>query len=1115
MGVPPEKYCNFAIIAPCDWEEPLVTLQIWRKWGGEDKIASGPSVGYQHTGLNRLGGERRQMQQADLLKRLDYDSSPNFLRAGQEELEAALAYGHIFRLAVRERRLKGVYALRPPGSSGAMPIVPVVYICDAGSDEEADLTHRLVWNQDVVPFLIVETPRSIRLYSGFRHQRRKDGSIDGLLRVLHTMEEVTALVDDFRAESIDSGALWRTWGKEVQPEGRVDWRLLDNLKALDRWLQKEGGLQDRLSHALIGKYVYLRYLRDRDILSDRKLQSWDLAKEQVFGRDATLPAFRELISRLDRWLNGAVFPIDFEAAHSIKQDHLRRVAATFEGDALGEDGSWQLHLDFKAYDFSYIPIETLSVVYEQFLHTTVGAENTKGKDAGAYYTPIPVVNFMLAEMSERVPLRSSMKVLDPSCGSGTFLVQCYRRLIEAAFPPNRNRKPNPIELRYILERSIFGIDRDADACGVTELSLIVTLLDYVDPPDLENDRRIKLPSLRNRNIFHADFFASGSQWRRLLGGSKFDWVVGNPPWKKLLPAKLSNDDRAAWIWMAKQKERNTPVGNYQMAQAFVWEAGELVAEHGEIAFLLPAMTLFEDPSQPFRAAFFRKFQVFAVANFSNLAEVLFAGRSRVPAAAFFFCKRQAAVSTESLDREYIRTYSPLVANQEPTRPVVERRRNETWSLVLNASEVRDIPLARVVNGAGRPWKLAAWGSHLDEKLLDRLRCRFLSIRDLEKDKRLIVSQGLELRPLPNPLDKNAEAVDYVPEVVGKSKLNPSALKKLRNIFAFPANALEIVGPEFSYVRKRGGILPLSVCRPPHVIVGAARHYAVYTDEYLVIPPRQIGLISTEGNEDLLKAISLFLSSDFAFYHQFFTSTQFGVKRDVATLDALREIPLPLATLSNQQLKPWVALQSRLVEATRNLLKDTEGLLFDQREDAELWVETLPSLLKELNQLVADALGLSDREQALIGDLVHVRLELNDGKLGHPAVIPPNEGQMRHYAERLKGELDAFIEGELSQRHQIIVVYDRMSAMIKISLAGCTKAGNVPVVRANAKEAAALERTRARLRRQWSQWVYFDRDLRVFEGTQTYLFKPMQLFHWTESQAMFDAAEILAEALGSN
>ena len=57
----------------------------------------------------------------------------------------------------------------------------------------------------------------------------------------------------------------------------------------------------------------------------------------------------------------------------------------------------------------------------------------------------------------------------------------------------------------MLTQQIFGVDRDGDACGVAELSLILTLLDYITPPDLENNPDFQLPSLRNKNIFEADF----------------------------------------------------------------------------------------------------------------------------------------------------------------------------------------------------------------------------------------------------------------------------------------------------------------------------------------------------------------------------------------------------------------------------------------------------------------------------------------------------------------------------------------------------------------------------------------------------------------------------------
>ncbi len=137
--------------------------------------------------------------------------------------------------------------------------------------------------------------------------------------------------------------------------------------------------------------------------------------------------------------------------------------------------------------------------------------NTKGEDAAAYYTPIPVVNFMLSEMDERLPLKRGMRVLDPACGSGAFLVKSYRRLIEREFTATGSR-PTPQQLRDLLEGHIFGVDNDQDACRVTELSLVLTLLDYVDVPDLlptssaTDHSDFRLPTLSDTNIFHTNFF---------------------------------------------------------------------------------------------------------------------------------------------------------------------------------------------------------------------------------------------------------------------------------------------------------------------------------------------------------------------------------------------------------------------------------------------------------------------------------------------------------------------------------------------------------------------------------------------------------------------------------
>jgi len=174
---------------------------------------------------------------------------------------------------------------------------------------------------------------------------------------------------------------------------------------------------------------------------------------------------------------------------------------------------------------------------------------------------------------------------------------------------------------------------------------------------------------------------------------------------------------------------------------------------------------------------------------------------------------------------------------------------------------------------------------------------------------------------------------------------------------------------------------------------------------------------------------------------------------------------------------------------------------------------LGRLLEELNGLVSESLGLDDGERALIHDLVHVRLALNDGKTGPAAVRPPKVVELRTYAERLKSELDDFMDVQSAKRHQVAVIHDGLSGMVQVDLIRDSAAARkVQVMKADNAAARELERTRQRLRVQRSQWVYFDRNLRIYEGTRTFVFKPMQRFHWTESQAMVDARQIIAETL---
>jgi len=1018
------------------------------------------------------------METRELLDALGYTGSPNCLTGW--ELRFAPDYGHVFRRASEGAGLEAVYCLRPSGEHHAgKEMIPVSYVCKATSYEHSDEIHRLVWNQNVVPFLVVLAPQGVRVYTGF--ERQKAGKRQHLLEA--DIADVASRLVVLSAPSIDSGRIWDDLGERARPKRRVEWRLLGDLERLEKILVGEGLEDPSLVHTLIGKLLYLYYLRHRDILSDARLAKWDLSWTDVATRAARAKSFLRVCAHLDEWLNGSVFPLTARTMTDIGADHLQRAAGVFAGDS--PEG--QLYLAFDAYDFSYIPIETLSVVYEQFLHSRqTAAGPSVGKKRGAYYTPLPVVNFMIDRMDEVKPLRPGMRVLDPACGSGAFLVQCYRKLIEDRLRSAPTQKLRPAELRELLVRHLFGIDVDAEACRVAELSLLLTMLDYIDPPDLTNTN-FKLPDLSGNNIIEANAFDDTHEFLTNAKVRGFDWVIGNPPWNDISGDTTDPIDKPVLDWIVSNRDER-PTGGNQAAEAFLWRGRELADADGVAGLLVPAMTLFKSESHAFRARFFRDANLTYVANFSNLAEVLFAGRSRVPAATLIF--RPAAREARKVP-----VFSPLVANQEPTRPRTEGTRVDTWSLVVDENELRFVDQHEAASGGHLVWKLAAWGSELDRSILGRTRA-LPSMGDLAETAKLLLAEGMQLRTQPKADD---DAAQHHPELAGKQTIDLDALARARLLFTFPPDALVPIPAEQTWVRIRGGFSPPEkVSRPPHILVNAARNWAVFSNDYVVVPPRQIGIAG--GSAPLLKALTLYLNSHFVQYHQFFTSTQAGVKREVSTLRALREVPIPacLREPDHATIEKWAYLHDELVAC------DAMRPAGDEARKSVL--------LTELNDAVNAALRLREPDRIRIADFVDVMLGLRDGKIEERAVRRPHEDELRAYAERLRHDLDAFIGPEAGATHAVDVWHDARQGVIRIDLLASDSGVTVHPPADGSDAMRQITDLRKRLADQSSQWRYFNRNLRLFANNRLYLFKPMQRFHWLESQATQDAAEVVGLVL---
>ncbi len=1041
-----------------------------------------------------------------LLELLGYNDSPHF-RKKESDFEPESV--HLFRLA-KERtqgqkyKVKGFYVFNTSGTDDTPSTTrPAVCAAEAATVEDARKLHKHIWNLGNVPFLLVRLPDQIRVYSGFRYDDEATPIVKGKSESKTKLREV---LSDFTAASIDSARIWQAQRERLDTQYRVDTRLLANLSELAQALSKHCHPKlDNLetAHALIGKYVYLRYLRDRNILSDNWLEEREVDLDQVFGQSATVVGLKKLVDVLEARFNGDIFRLDFK---QISNSHVQLVSSVFAGDAIytNETGFIrQLHLKFQAYDFRHIPVETLSSIYEQFLHA-----QQKGKSDGAYYTPEILADYLLSEINSVRELQLGMRILDASAGSGIFLVLAYRRLIELERRRTKAKSVDPTRLREILLESIYGVERQRDACNITVFSLILTLLNYIEPPELHANEDFRFPSLfedldtptvpsnEDARIFRADFFNPALEHSVLMldknkEEKKFDIIAGNPPWTELKPKTVDEDHARKWI----KKEKN--VTGKSVGEAFALKTGRLLTDDGVAGLLLKATTLFNLEAKRFRQNFFKEFSVTRVTNFANLRSNLFGGRAKQPATTLVFRK-----GTEERGGLPILHVAPFAVNQE-----VAGSATQLWALTIQGSDMQWVSQSNAVTGDTAVWKLALWGTMRDSRALDWIRRIYpLTLTEFcEKvgwGKRM-PREGVQLRDL-----SSGEKVVYCDEL--KNEFDTKMFNRLVKDslhFSIPSEALPSVPKENRYVRKKGGLGGLVVNQPPHLLISSTwKNFLAYSEDYFAVPNRQMAIsASSTGDTNLLRALAVYLGSSLVDYFVFFQVPEWGVYSGFphVALTPVKGIPTP--DLSPEQIATLSAIHQQLIEEENSLqLEVYEG---NRSRKKQLLID----------KTVFDALNIPNDLRSLIQDFRDTRLPLDKGRsvlkeLGKR----PSLAELESYGRTLQDELERFLLGEAHVSVEILASPDLIVCEVNLHSDDQPDECAVTVsdVTNQANEGKKLRALRHKLSEEFSQWVYVDRCLRLFTDDAIQIFKAPRLMDWTQTQALNDADDLIAEILAN-
>ncbi len=805
--------------------------------------------------------------------------------------------------------------------------------------------------------------------------------------------------------------------------------------------------------------------------------------------------------------------------------HVQLTASVFMGDEIVSKHEKtiieQLHLDFRAYNFAYIPIEILSEVYEQFI------EDARKK--GAIYTPEILADYLLSEVSTVKPLTEETKILDPACGSGVFLVLAYRRLIEAELAKSGESKLSDKKLKALLS-NIYGVERELDACYVAEFSLILTLLNYVNPHELQKID-FHFPTLHNNTIFHSDFFDlegihyDGRFWQR---GLTFNLIIGNPPWIEL---KDDGEEELARQWMQDPVNKvKRPVSGKRVAEAFSWLVTDLLRPDGVVGLLLPASSLFNHEAGNYRRHFFTDHYVFRITNFSNLRWILFPD-NEFPA---FTIVYRPSNNTEE-EKPPIIHYAPLYIDQ------IADSRESPWVISINEQEIQTIDASETETGETLVWKLAFFGTFQDKRAIESIKTLFpLTLSSLCSRRHWSFSQGAELRNGEMPTKYKLQVID---DLKGKKRFQRETMAKTPYRYSVPLYALSDIPDEMCYIRKRGGEKGLSLTQAPHIVISPSwGSYATFSDADFLIPPRVIGIAGPEKDADNLRALALYLNSSLVSYYLFFHVPEWGVFRNAryVTLRELKKVPVPY--FSSEQVRELVALHHRLVDSEKQSISEAfskvrslqmEFLnLYQAKPSGDMAVPDLLSKVsrgqkaqieKEIDAFhenvqrmidtkIFDLFDIPEDIRMLVTDFVQVRLLLDRPMAFERVIREPDERELLDYARELRDELDGFVEDDT--HHSISITYspDIIECIIDVVDTDTPVTLDSSIRPGDLTSSRILSELSRSLREQVSQWIYVQRGLRLFNGPRIHLYKSPRLIDWTRTQAMNDAGDILGEVL---
>lgn len=423
--------------------------------------------------------------------------------------------------------------------------------------------------------------------------------------------------------------------------------------------------------ATIDRIVFLR------ICEDRGIEDYSRLMGLLSGPDA----YRRLCQffrRADEKYNSGLFHFRGEKDRPEPPDDLS--LNVLIDDKVLKEIIRNLYYPDSPYEFSVLPADILGHVYEQFLgkviHLSAGHRATiedkpeVKKAGGVFYTPRYIVDYIVQNtvgklLEGKSPKQAeNLKILDPACGSGSFLIGAYQYLLDwhhdwyIQHMPEKwaiGKKPalykaagnewrlTTSERKRILLNNIHGVDIDAQAVEVTKLSLLLKVLEGETEQSIKQGILVyherALPDLAGNikcgnSLIGPDFYegrltgvfddeeclrVNVFDWKKefpnIMKAGGFDAVIGNPPYIRIQTLK---EWAPLEIEFYKRRYLSAGSGNYDIYVVFVEKGLQLINEKGRLGFILPSKFFTTDYGEALRDLITKKKALAEIVDFAHM-----------------------------------------------------------------------------------------------------------------------------------------------------------------------------------------------------------------------------------------------------------------------------------------------------------------------------------------------------------------------------------------------------------------------------------------------------------------------------------------------------------------